>query len=248
METIIKSSQVSEADLAQINGLTLAPVTAEEVFTFALRLCDNEVDRDNERFSREALDKLAELYVGKPGIFDHRWTAQGQTARIYKAEVVEAPGEITAAGDPLCYLKGWAYMPRTEGNTELIREIETGIKREVSVGLSVARSVCSICGGDRGRCGHRAGMEYEGKRCFFTLEDPLDAYEWSFVAVPSQRGAGVVKGMGFGGLSDAGLDRLADLMDAVRNRAKHALPRADDKAISLARARIELEKIRFGGK
>lgn len=246
METIIKSSQVSEADLALINGLTLSPVTEEEVFTFALRLCDNEVDRDSERFDRPALDKLAELFVGKPGIFDHRWTAQGQTARLYKTEVVEVPGQATAAGDALCYLKGWAYMPRTEANEPLIREIETGIKREVSVGVSVGQCLCSICGGQRGRCGHRAGMDYDGKTCHFILSDPQDAYEWSFVAVPAQRDAGVIKGMGFTGLSEAALDRWADLV-AARLAAKSTPQRADDQVIALARARMEMEKIRFGG-
>lgn len=246
METIIKSSQVSEADLALINGLTLSPVTAEEVFAFALRLCDNEIDRDSERFDRPALDKLAELFVGKPGIFDHRWTAQGQTARLYKTEVVEVTGQATAAGDTLCYLKGWAYMPRTEANESLIREIETGIKREVSVGVSMGQCLCSICGGQRGRCGHRAGMDYDGKTCHFILSDPQDAYEWSFVAVPAQRDAGVIKGMGFTGQSEAALDRWADLV-AARLAAKSTPQRADDQVIALAWARMEMEKIRFGG-
>ena len=58
------------------------------VYTFSLRLCDNEVDRDLERFAAEALETLGELFVGKSGIFDHQWTAEGQTARIYRTEMV----------------------------------------------------------------------------------------------------------------------------------------------------------------
>ena len=82
-------------------------------------------------------------------------------------------------------------MLRSEKNRELISEIEAGIKKEVSVGCSVARRVCSVCGEER--CGHQGGREYDGKLCFFTLQDPTDAYEWSFVAVPAQRKAGVIK-------------------------------------------------------
>ena len=36
---------------------------------------------------------------------------------------------------------------------------------------------------------------YEGQLCFISLEEALDAYEFSFVAVPAQPAAGVVKGM-----------------------------------------------------
>ena len=89
-------------------------------------------------------------------------------------------------------------------------------------------------------------MDYDGKTCHFVLSDPQDAYEWSFVAVPAQRDAGVIKGMGFTGLSEAALDRWADLV-AARLAAKSTPQRADDQVIALARARMEMEKIRFGG-
>ena len=45
----------------------------------------------------------------------------------------------------------------------------------------------------QGRCGHQGGRRYDGKLCYFTLREPTDAYEWSFVAVPAQRKAGVIK-------------------------------------------------------
>ena len=41
--------------------------------------------------------------------------------------------------------------------------------------------------------GHIKGEKYDGKPCVGDLIDPTDAYEFSFVAVPSQRGAGVTK-------------------------------------------------------
>ena len=189
----------AEEDLAEINRLTKRPLTAEEVYTFRVRLCDNEVDRDGERFSAETLAELAPLFVGKSGIFDHNWSAQEQTARIYHAEVECETGRTTAAGDGYCCLTARAYMLRNEKNQALIEEIEGGIKKEVSVGCSVRRAVCSVCGAEKGTCSHVPGQRYDGKLCFTELQGAEDAYEWSFVAVPAQRGAGVLKTFSGGG-------------------------------------------------
>ena len=161
---------VTAEELARINRFAKKELRAEEVYTFAVKLCDNEVDRDFERFDRAALEKLSELFVGRTGIFDHSWSAGGQTARIYRAEVIEEETRTTA-GDKYCWCKGWAYMLRTEKNAELIAEIEGGIKKEVSVGCSAAKRSCSICGKDAGLCEHERGKYYGGKLCYAVLSD-----------------------------------------------------------------------------
>ena len=187
---------LTKEELDQINRFSKAELTADQVYTFSVRLCDNEVDRDFERFGTEDLERLGELFLGKSGIFDHQWSAKGQTARIYRTEVVREPGVVTAAGDEYRWLKAWAYLMRTEKNQDLIMEIEGGIKKEVSVGCSMGRSVCSVCGAENGACSHVKGQVYGDKLCFTELREPLDAYEWSFVAVPAQPRAGVVKRFG----------------------------------------------------
>lgn len=206
-----KGMEVTAEDLALINDLAKTALTEEQVYVFALRLCDNEVDRDFERFDNEALERLGELLRGKSGIFDHQWSARGQTARLYKTEVIREAAVRTQAGDEYCWLKGWAYLPRTEKNEDLIAEIEAGIKKEVSVGCSAGRSVCSICGGEDGSCAHVPGQTYDGALCFRELKDITDAYEWSFVAVPAQRAAGVVKRFGLEREEDRALRREAEL-------------------------------------
>lgn len=79
-------------------------------------------------------------------------------------------------------------MPKTEGNKELRLKIDSGITREVSVGCSVKRTVCSICGEDINshKCPHVKGETYGGKLCYVELIDPCDAYEFGFVAIPKQ--------------------------------------------------------------
>ena len=198
-------------ELAYINQFAKTELTEEQVYVFSVRLCDNEVDRDFERFDTTALERLGELFVGKSGIFDHQWSAKGQTARIYRTEVVREESMVTAAGDGYCWLKGWAYLLRTEKNQDLIAEIEGGIKKEVSVGCSMGRSVCSICGAENGASSHIRGETYDGRLCFTELRDPQDAYEWSFVAVPAQRNAGVLKHFGQNGDGSAMLEKQAAL-------------------------------------
>ena len=202
---------LTKEELDQINRFSKAELTADQVYTFSVRLCDNEVDRDFERFGTEDLDRLGELFLGKSGIFDHQWSAKGQTARIYRTDVVREPGTVTAAGDEYRWLKGWAYLMRTEKNQELITEIEGGIKKEVSVGCSMGRSVCSVCGAENGACGHVKGQMYGEKLCFMELKDPKDAYEWFFVAVPAQPRAGVVKRFGSEGTELRTLRKQAEL-------------------------------------
>ena len=174
--------------LEKINALAKGTLTAEQVYVFSVRLCDDQVDRDFERFDTEALPVLAKLFVGKSGIVDHKWSAGSQLARIFDTEILTEDG-VTG-------IKAWAYIRRGGAGDEWIADIEAGIKKEVSVGCAMGRSVCSVCGGDYGSCGHRKGEYYDGQLCCAILRDPVDAYEFSFVAVPAQREAGVLKGMG----------------------------------------------------
>ena len=67
----VLSGAPTPQELELINSYTVKPLKAEEVYTFGIVLCDNEIDRDFERFDIPALEKLAGLFVGKTGIFDH---------------------------------------------------------------------------------------------------------------------------------------------------------------------------------
>ena len=206
-------------ELEAVNAFARTELKAGDVYIFSVLLCDNEVDRDFERFSESTLRELGELFVGVTGICDHDWRSGNQVARIYRTELITDKDRTTSYGSPYVYLKGYAYMLRTESNAELIAEIDGGIKRETSVGCSVARSVCSICGEEIGACSHVKGRQYGGKQCCAILEGAVDAYEWSFVAVPAQRGAGVIKnfveteaGKSYAAEYEA-LERSVDLMD-----------------------------------
>lgn len=181
--------------LDKINTFTRRELREEELYVFPVRLCDNDIDRDAERFSDEALVSLSKLFVGKSGIFDHDPRGSNQTARIFDTEVVSDPQKLTKDRRPYKYLRAQAYMVRTDDNKSLIEEIDAGIKKEVSVSCSSSKRICSICGNDitKNPCEHHKGREYGSGMCHQILDGITDAYEWSFVAVPAQINAGVTK-------------------------------------------------------
>lgn len=188
---------VSQEDISLINQYARRELSPEEVYTFSVKLCDNETDRDGERFSITALENLAELFVGKTGIFDHVPKSANQTARIYSTEVVRDPERRTNSGEVYTFVRAKAYMMRTDSSNDLIKEIDGGIKKEVSVSCAVKRKVCSLCGADMrtSPCSHVRGYYYGEKRCDVILDGVTDAYEWSFVAVPAQPEAGITKSL-----------------------------------------------------
>ena len=186
---------MDNTELEKINRFTRRPLSAEEVYTFSVILCDNEIDRDCERFSDSALEKICSLFIGKTGISDHDARASNQSARIYDTELVTDSSRTTKSGEPYKYVRAMVYMVKTDENKGLIAEIDGGIKKEVSISCSASQRSCSICGCDRNTdsCAHVKGREYGGKVCHTVLGGITDGYEWSFVAVPAQVNAGVTK-------------------------------------------------------
>lgn len=193
------AAETTNEELELINKLTRRKFTEGEIYTFSVVLCDNDIDRESERFTDNALDKLAELYVGKTGILDHNPTSENQTARIYACKVETVDGKTNKLKEAYKRLVAKAYMPRSAKNENTILEIDSGIKKEVSVGCSMESKTCSVCGKDMKSeaCAHIKGRRYKKDGvyhfCHAILDNPTDAYEWSFVAVPAQREAGIIK-------------------------------------------------------
>lgn len=235
MDQITKAARLmkaapDEGEMALINAQALRELGAEEVFTFRLAACNNQVDRDLERFSDAALEGLAEKFVGRPVLMDHCWSAGSQTARVYAAGVEPMPE--TEGGKQLVLR---CYMPRLKGNEDTIAAIEGGLLRECSVGVSVRRAVCSICGTDWTQhwCEHNKGQIYDEGMCIIILDEAVDAYEVSLLPVPAQPEAGVVKR--YGGPEGPGSDPTGGAPDEIGNPDEAW----QDEAL------LELEKMRF---
>lgn len=191
MLNITKAAQaatgtVTDAEMAAINAQAIRELSPDDVYVFHVNACDDRIDRDYERFPVDTLMALAPMFIGKPVISDHDWSAAEQVARIFSASVEAQPDGASA-------LRLSCYMLKDDRTKAIIDKIEGGILREVSVGCRIKNLKCSICGGNARECSHWAGREYEGKTCIYELTDPIDAFELSFVAVPAQPRAGVTK-------------------------------------------------------
>ena len=186
-----KSGNPTDEDMTLINKYSLRELSKDEVFCFSVILCDNDIDRDFECFDEDALKTLEKLFVGKTGILNHSMKSEDQSCRTYKTQLIRDNTRKTLIGEPYMYLKAWCYTVKSAKNESLIKDIESGIKKEVSISCASSRKVCSICGSEK--CNHISGKLYGGEYCHKTIKDITDAYEWSFVAVPAQRNAGVTK-------------------------------------------------------
>lgn len=251
----LKSADAS-TDIALINRYAIKELKPEDVFCFSVVLCDNDIDRDLERFTEKSLRNLATLFVGKTGISDHRRSADRQVARVYSAEV-RAAKEKNSLGEQLIQLVAKAYMIRNESTKPLIEAIEGGIVKEVSVGCKVKACNCSICGNAlkfdwrtwtyQCETGHIKGEVYDGKTCFGELEDAEEAYEFSFVAVPAQKGAGVTKSAvdidaAFESLMEADLSKHAEKCEQLMKRMQAAMA---DRTEMVARQKILAENEQY---
>lgn len=262
----LKAFNISKADAAKdidlINRYSLKELKPEDVMCFSLVLCDNEVDRDNEKFPVQSLETLAKMFVGKTGVKDHAWSMKNQVARLYRVEL-QKTAEKNSLGEPLMQLMGSAYMLRTPENESLINSIEGGIVKEVSVGFGIKKLTCSICGEQLKRSwweptkcknDHIKGQTFDGKTCIGLMEDPTDAYEFSFVAVPAQRGAGTTKAFEsetsiFKMVMELSLDELAENEEALDAAISHLLTAKQSREERKARAEIaeKAKKIIFKG-
>ncbi len=209
---IEKGYTPDKGDYEKIMQFTRKPLSEEELYVFRLMLCNNDVDRDNEKFSVASLNELARLFIGKTGIKDHSMRSEDQTARIFDTSVEQISGRKTADGEPFYALFAKAYMVRSDETQGLIRDIDAGIKKEVSVSCSMRECTCSICGENKRKtpCPHIPGREYGGRKCFNVLSGAEDAYEFSFVAVPAQREAGVEKAFAID-------ERKLDMQDIIKS-------------------------------
>ena len=221
-----------QADLDLINQYTRTTLTVDQVYTFKLTLCDNEIDRQFDQFTPNALNQLAALYIGKTVLFNHDWEANSQVARIYKTSVENVQGKTTSNSQPYQRLIAMAYMLKSESWDWIIQAIDGGIIKEGSVAFHNDKDTCSICGNEYYTCDcpHWRGQKYTEngveKTCYVILDDITDVYEFSLVAVPAQPAAGVTKGFKDGRTLSAETIKKLTAARKLRDKALEACQQA----------------------
>ena len=196
-------------DLELINQNTIKPLGADEVYTFKVSLCDNEIDRVFDHMTDSFLNEFAKASKSLTGLKDHDWESDNQLSRLYDTEIVVDDSTLTKLGEPRKYVLGKAYT--LTKYKDYVDKINAGILKETSVSFDSVRDTCSICGAvtHKGRdevaiCpnGHKMGKTYDGKLCYNNINKLINSHEWSLVAVPCQRNSGIKnKNLNNGGMS-----------------------------------------------
>lgn len=196
-KSLIKSTVEDKSlDLELINKYTRTPLTEQDVYLFDVILCDNDIDRVYDKMSDDFLNQLSDKSKTLTGLKDHDWESNNQLSRLYDTEVIE--DGVNSLGETRRYVLGKAYT--LSKYSDYIEKINAGLLKEVSVSFESVGDTCSICGehtnkgaGDLATCknNHIAGHEYDGKLCYNNLNTLTDTYEFSLVAVPCQRNAGI---------------------------------------------------------
>lgn len=124
-----KGFSPSNEDLKKINKYTRREFDADSLYVFTVILCDNDIDRDFEKFSLSALNELKTLFVGKTGISDHSMKSSDQKARVFETWIEKGNGQ-TADGEPYYMLKAKAYMLKTRKTKDLLTNLTQELKKK----------------------------------------------------------------------------------------------------------------------
>lgn len=205
------SMHPSPEELAQINGFTRRPVSADEVVAFPTLSCNDMDDRDDDRFSTQCVKDFAELPqpfspTGKSFMLDHNYSVNNAVGRIFDTTTAKEKG--------VQWLKNKVYVPNTAKNAGFIEDLDFGINWAVSVGVTLGKSNCTVCGAPFSSWGwwcsegHDKGAFYDPNsdltddwgypipvdpktnknavKCVREFSDPIDMYELSQVFLGAQ--------------------------------------------------------------
>ena len=146
------------------------------------------VTRNFTYYTPECLKKSAPYWTSpyeRPVIMHHNDRDGVQIARIKAADYMES----TRAKSP-----GLLFTCNI-GDEAGIKGVKNGTLSTVSIGAVIHKATCSICGQNiavEGECEHQRGRKYDGKLCYWLMED-MEPKELSYVIVPSDRYANTVK-------------------------------------------------------
>lgn len=168
-------------------------MTADDVHVRGMWLCNSQPDHYNSRFTLSALDEIAELLPGRPVMRGHRYD-QLPVGRFFAASR-EHRGFTSMNGDRVpkndnYWVKGMFYVPKDPEGDAIVRRIDTGIYREVSLGWRCLGADCDLCGNpinDRNQCPHVPGEVYDSGLCIYRFSAVTSVLEGSLVFAGGQK-------------------------------------------------------------
>jgi hypothetical protein len=182
----------TDEQLAVINTFTRRPFAADELLVGQIRLCNNAVDRDQERYSEECMDGFVKTIVRKTFLLSHDKHDIGRSAigkffaaEIEKMSLDQARAEIDEnltlpeGKTEVWFLCPWYYIPKAAVDPKDLVKIEAGIYDFTSIGYRCQQLVPVYSAAGAGEVLY---WEYRGKS---------EATEGSILYLGAQYGAGM---------------------------------------------------------
>lgn len=176
------------AQLAKINTFTKRQFKAEELYIGQLRLANNCIDRDNERFSEFTLRGFVDTAVRKSMLLDHSRSVKSAIGKFFDCELEKMPlaQAIAETGADLRlpdgmmevqFMSPFFYVPVKGIDEKDLVKLEAGIFDFASIGFKTKWPVPINDG-----LGNILYYEYQG---------PGETREGSLVYLGAQHGASV---------------------------------------------------------
>lgn len=181
--TGVRSHEIDDVLLRDVNRFALRTLARDEFESFSLDLCHNQVDRHFSRFPDEELEKINVMVPGRPLMERHDLRGSLPRGTFFRSEVHHDGEHISVRPD--------VYVLRTHENEDFILNIEGGVYRETSIGFAFQTPECSVCTKDLRTCDHVPGRTYGDDACHFIMRGVLEVIEGSVVPAGSQ-GTGFV--------------------------------------------------------
>lgn len=195
-EGLGKGATISDDQLAMINKFSLVELTADQVYARKIRLANNAIDRDVERFSEKLLEDFVKTLPGKSLLLGHKRDGTGE-GLFFSAEIekmsLEAARKVTGEElhlpdgmKEIWFLNTWFYTVKLPSLEDFLVKIDAGINRHASIGFSAANFV-------------RIADEDTGDTIYWEYKGPGEGQEGSLVWLGAQRASTTTKGADVGG-------------------------------------------------
>ena len=141
--------------------LSNSPTSGNDAMLFSFVAADNDIDKENERFSLKSLKTIASLLVGKIGQIGLPTDCKYPGARVIEANVKIDPYKRTKYGWAYIYVEAIAFIQKNIATQKICEKIDNGEITQVSIGAS-------------------CGKKHKSADCTVVTE-VKDVYEWSLI-------------------------------------------------------------------
>lgn len=168
-----------EKHLGLVQSFAKREVAPDDFHIRGMLLCNSARDYYYSRFTVGALDEIVEMLPGSPVMSAHDYGTNPEGTFMSAQRVTrEVPGVPKRDSQ---WVEALYFVPADSRGNEIVRRIDLGVQREVSIGWRCAGADCSECGDPIWACPHIPGDIYKKGICEYHFSGVTSVLEGSFV-------------------------------------------------------------------